>query len=115
MPGRFIGADQFPCTAPEKREPERKTTMKKLLVASLALSLATAFSVLPSRAQEDPGKSLFETKCGICHSLDRPKAKKKDRAGWEKTVMRMKNANGCPITDDEAKAIIDHLAKNYAP
>ncbi len=89
--------------------------MRKLLVVSLALSLAAAFSALPSKAQEDPGKALFETKCGTCHSLDRPKAKKKDRAGWEKTVMRMKNANGCPITDDEAKVIIDHLAKNYAP
>ena len=56
---------------------------------------------------------LFESKCSICHSINRPKSKKKTQNGWEKTVLRMKNKNGCPITDEEAKLIIDYLAETY--
>jgi hypothetical protein len=56
---------------------------------------------------------LFESKCSICHSINRPKSKNKSKEGWEATVMRMKNKNGCPITDEEAKMIIDYLAEKY--
>jgi len=40
-------------------------------------------------------------------------SKKKTKEAWKTTVMRMKNVNGCPITDDEAMIIIDYLAENY--
>lgn len=58
-------------------------------------------------------EQLFEGKCSLCHSIDRPKAKKKSKEGWESTVMRMKNKNGCPISDEEAMMIIDYLAEEY--
>ena len=58
-------------------------------------------------------EQLFEKKCSICHSIDRPKSKKKSKEKWEATVMRMKNNNGCPITDEETKMIIDYLAEEY--
>ncbi len=76
----------------------------------------------PGPAKEPPkelatstvdAKSLFEEKCSICHSLERPKSKEKTYDEWEATVTRMKDVNGCPITDEEAKIIIDYLAKNY--
>ncbi|MGB3097329.1 MAG: hypothetical protein WBB46_11440 [Candidatus Deferrimicrobiaceae bacterium] len=54
-------------------------------------------------------KALFESKCSICHPVSRPLGKTKDRAGWTATVTRMKNGNGCPITDAEAGVIIDYL------
>ncbi|GBD98527.1 hypothetical protein BMS3Abin07_00547 [bacterium BMS3Abin07] len=49
----------------------------------------------------------------ICHSIDRPKQRKNQKKGWDATVMRMKDKNGCPITDEEAKIIIDYLAEEY--
>ncbi len=58
-------------------------------------------------------EQLFESKCSLCHTIDRPKSKKKSKEGWEATVMRMKNKNGCPINDEEAKMIIKYLADNY--
>ena len=58
-------------------------------------------------------KQLFESKCSLCHSIERPKSKKKSKTGWETTVMRMKNKNGCPITGEEATMIINYLADNY--
>ena len=83
------------------------------LSAVLALVMVAGLCALPATAQDDGNRALFEQKCSVCHAADRAKAKKKDRAGWEKTVMRMKNVNGCPITDAEAKSIIDYLSKNY--
>jgi hypothetical protein len=60
----------------------------------------------------NPGQ-LFESKCSVCHSIDRPKSKNKTKEEWKTTVMRMKNSNSCPITDEEAKMIIDYLAEEY--
>jgi nitrate/TMAO reductase-like tetraheme cytochrome c subunit len=56
---------------------------------------------------------LFESKCSLCHSIDRAKSKKKSKAGWEAAVMRMKNKYRAPITDEETKMIIDYLAEEY--
>ena len=64
----------------------------------------------PAAAAADPkAKALFEEKCSTCHPLSRPLGKNKDRGGWEKTVTRMQRVNGCPITDAEAKEIVDYL------
>jgi len=77
-----------------------------MLFASVFLAGGLAFAVEPS-----PGsaKALFEAKCSLCHPLSRPLGKTKDRKGWTATVTRMKKVNGCPITDEEARAIIDYL------
>lgn len=92
--------------------------MKKILV-SVAVCSAIALSGLLYQAhasdEGEKGKAeqLFESKCSLCHSINRPKSKKKSKEGWESTVMRMKNQNGCPITDEEAKMIIDYLAEEH--
>lgn len=88
--------------------------MMKLIViilAGSALFISGLFNV--AAAEDINAKELFESKCSICHSIERPKSKKKTRTGWETTVMRMKNSNGAPITDEEAKIIIDYLAAEY--
>lgn len=89
--------------------------MKKLHVYLLMVSFL-AVSVISAYSAEKPkvdAKALFEQKCSTCHSIDRPKSKKKSAKEWENTVMRMKNVNGCPVTDEEAKVIIDYLSKNF--
>jgi cytochrome c5 len=58
-------------------------------------------------------KDLFEEKCSICHSLDRPKSKMKTKDEWEITVMRMTNMHRAPVTEAQARLIIDYLAENY--
>lgn len=66
-----------------------------------------------SNEGKDKVEQLFESKCSLCHSVDRPKSKKKSKTGWETTVMRMKNKNGLTITDEEANMIINYLADKY--
>lgn len=58
-------------------------------------------------------QGLFEQKCNSCHSMSRATSQKKTAREWERTVLRMKNANGAPISDQEAKTIIDYLSKKY--
>ncbi len=89
----------------------KKLTVSLLGIAFLALLGATVYSAEKPKVD---AKALFEQKCSTCHSIDRPKSKKKTAKEWENTVMRMKNVNGCPITDEEAKIIIDYLSKNYS-
>jgi phage FluMu protein Com len=57
--------------------------------------------------------ALFESKCSKCHTIDRPKSKRKTETEWTSTVMRMKNVNGCPISDEEAQTIIKYLSENF--
>ncbi len=64
---------------------------------------------------DDAGKALFEEKCRICHELERPLGQRKSRAGWTTTVTRMKETNGCPITDEQAAKIIDYLTEIRGP
>lgn len=91
--------------------------MKLFISIMLSGAVFVAGFLHPALASSD-GKEmtveqLFESKCSICHSIERPKSKKKSKEGWETTVMRMKNKNGCPVTDEEAKKIIDYLAEKY--
>lgn len=83
--------------------------MKKLA----AIILATALLGAGAAVADD--KELFEKKCSSCHSLSRPLGQTMDRNGWAATVTRMQKVNGCPITDDEANAIVDYLVKVRGP
>ena len=58
-------------------------------------------------------KATFEATCAKCHSLKRPLGKKKDQAGWEKTVTRMssyhKRRKWGAIPEDDQKVIVQYL------
>ncbi len=92
--------------------------MKKTIFSVFLMSALIFSGFWPQAFAEEQGdkvdvKKLFENKCSSCHSADRPKAKRKTKEGWETTVMRMKNVNGCSITDEEAAMIINYLAEEY--
>jgi len=60
------------------------------------------------------GKDKTEKYCNLCHSLDyitmQPKFSK---AQWTGTVNKMIKVFGGPISDEDAKVIIDYLAGPY--
>jgi cytochrome c5 len=88
--------------------------MGKQITCFVVCAVVIASWVLGQRAvtgQVDT-KALFEEKCGICHSTDRPKLKKKTAAEWATTVERMRG-KGASLTDEEATVIVDHLAQHY--
>ena len=63
-----------------------------------------------------PGHDLTAARCAICHSLDYipANAPVMNRAGWDKTIQKMRKAYGAPITDAEAEEILEYLAGSYS-
>ncbi len=61
------------------------------------------------------GHDLTASRCVICHSLDyiEMTAEVMDRAGWQKTIKKMVERFGAPITADEAAQILDYLDAHY--
>jgi hypothetical protein len=65
---------------------------------------------------EGPGRDLTVGRCAICHSVEYipSNAPAMNRTAWQKTIQKMKDKFGAPITDDEAKQILDYLDANYS-
>ncbi len=89
----------------------------------LALALAGTCGVLRAgggeetiRLKEGPGRDLTTGRCILCHSLEYipSNAPAMNRAAWQKTIQKMKDRFGAPITDDEAKQILDYLDGGYS-
>ncbi len=88
----------------------RPVSVISIMIAALLIS---GVAVYAGEETKTDAKALFEKKCIQCHTLDRPRSKKKTEKEWSETVMRMKNVNGAPITDEEAKIIIKYLSETY--
>ena len=75
---------------------------------------ATAAEVTALR--EGEGRDLTVGRCIICHSVEYipANAPAMDRAAWQKSIQKMKDRFGAPITDAEAKQILDYLSANYS-
>jgi len=91
------------------------------LAAALAAFATTAqggtpAATEPTELRDGAGRDLTVGRCIICHSVEYiPRnAPAMNRAAWQKTIQKMKDRFGAPITDDEAKQILDYLAANYS-
>ena len=75
---------------------------------------ATAVEVTTLRDGE--GRDLTFEHCTICHSVEYipANAPAMNRAAWQKTIQKMKDRFGAPITDEEAGKILDYLSANYS-
>jgi mono/diheme cytochrome c family protein len=89
------------------------------VLGGAGVALATAPVPSPEETiqlKAGEGRDLTTGRCILCHSLEYipANAPAMDRAGWQKTVQKMREKFGAPITDDEAKTIVDYLGANYA-
>jgi len=93
--------------------------MRVSAVTSIAAFAATLSA---AAAQEQaitlkpgPGLDKVQANCSACHSLDYIQINSPflNAAGWQAEVTKMIKAMGAPIGDEDAKAIVDYLAKNY--
>lgn len=93
--------------------------MRALLLTLTALAAALATSSFaeeqPVNLKAGPGLDQVEGNCGVCHSLDYIQMNSPflNAAGWNAEVTKMIKAFGAPISEADAKAIADYLAKNY--
>jgi sulfite dehydrogenase (cytochrome) subunit B len=92
-----------------------------LLAAALAVTLAGAGALAVAgeetiQLHEGSGRDIAAARCAICHSLDYipNNAPVMDRGGWQKTIQKMRDKYGAPVSDAEAQQILDYLAGSYA-
>ena len=61
-----------------------------------------------------PGSDLAQTQCQFCHSTDyivtQPPG---DAKQWEAVVTKMQKVFGAPVSEADAKAIVEYLSAAY--
>jgi cytochrome c5 len=85
------------------------------VVNYLALNLGPGINLPPAKPVALPdgqGKTLIETRCGLCHDLERVATIKRDRKAWPGIVANMVT-RGATATPEEAKTISDYLSANF--
>ena len=83
-----------------RRRPARFLWLGPLLLAVLVLACDPGAGL--------PGREIFELRCSRCHSVETPLSRRKDRAGWERTVWAMRQ-RGARLTDEEAADVVRYL------
>jgi cytochrome c5 len=85
--------------------------------ASASESTASEPSVSEDEAASGEGRELFIARCTSCHSVDyvAMHARFGTRVLWEMEVAKMRTAFKAPLSDDEARRIVDYLARAYGP
>ena len=65
--------------------------------------------------RDAPGRDLTLARCVICHSVDyiEANAPVMDRALWQKTIRKMIDRYGAPVTEEDAGIILEYLATQY--
>ena len=64
---------------------------------------------------EGPGRERTQAACSMCHSLDYiiMNSPFQDRAGWARTVDKMRLVMGAPLSAEDAAKIVDYLEQQY--
>jgi hypothetical protein len=85
-----------------------------VLVGAGAAPLARAGEI--TDLSDGPGRDLTIGRCIICHSVEYipSNAPAMNRAAWQKSIQKMRERFGAPITDEEAKQILEYLSANYS-
>jgi cytochrome c5 len=85
------------------------------VVDYLSLNLGPGANLPPAKPVKLPdghGKDLVETRCGLCHDLERVAAIKRSNKAWPVIVANMVE-RGATATPEETKTISDYLAANF--
>ena len=87
-----------------------------ILLVVLALCAGAVFAAEQRVLLKDgPARQKIEANCGSCHSLDYILGNSPfmTRSVWDAEVTKMIKAYGAPVSDEDAKDIVDYLSKNY--
>jgi len=87
-----------------------------IMVCALALTERSPAGEGSVQLEAGPGRDLTISRCAVCHSLDYipMNAPVMTRAAWDKSVHKMIDSFGAPITDDETRQILEYLGAHYS-
>jgi mono/diheme cytochrome c family protein len=75
---------------------------------------APAASAAPApAAPAADGKSIFETKCSVCHGIDRATARTATKEKWAGIIKEMQGKKADWISDVEAAKVVEYLVLTH--
>ncbi len=92
-----------------------RTDMKRwIAIAWVALPLAAMADESQLALKDAPGRTVVLANCTMCHSVDYVLTNSPfmDHKAREAEVAKMRNAFKAPISDADARIIVDYLAAN---
>jgi len=107
---------------------KRTTELKTItLLVSFLVTFAAAGATLAQKKSIDlpndnsmaqlkagSGRDAVKNKCAICHSTDYiVRQPHLDARKWEAEVKKMMTLFGAPVSEADAKEIVDYLVRNY--
>lgn len=76
---------------------------------------AAPMAAAPAAATNDAATgALIEQTCSACHDIAMVQNGNRSAADWADTVQTMRD-RGAQLTDDQAKLVVDYLARNFPP
>jgi mono/diheme cytochrome c family protein len=76
---------------------------------------AAPMAAAPAAATNDAATgALIEQVCSACHDIAMVQNGNRSAADWADTVQTMRD-RGAQLTDDQAKLVVDYLARNFPP
>jgi cytochrome c5 len=83
-----------------------------VLLASCGSSSSPTPTTSSSGGSTSDGQTLMQTRCTVCHTLDRITSAHKTADQWKATVDHM-ISNGAQLSAQEEQTLINYLAQNY--
>jgi len=94
--------------------PDQLDTMVNYLQTHLGVGVPyPGVTPAPVTLASGPGSDIVQSRCGLCHGLDRAVMTKRSAAQWPALINRMVYY-GAPITPDQQKTVLAYLTKNYS-
>lgn len=85
--------------------------MRPIVWACCIIGIVALVGCTPQGTTSDtgtPGAAMLKRRCSVCHTLDRVESAKKDEAGWNATIDRMRT-KGAVVSAEEQAQIIAYL------
>jgi cytochrome c5 len=94
---------------------------ERLRAVAAACALAAWSQAAPAADEsgimlkDGPGRDRVRAACSMCHSLDYivMNSPFQDAAAWGRTVNKMVQVYGAPLSADDVAAIVAYLDRNY--
>jgi sulfite dehydrogenase (cytochrome) subunit B len=86
-----------------------------LVLSGMCLSFPAQSDETALQLHDAPDRELVVARCSVCHSVDYVpmNAPAFDRGGWQTSVRKMIDTFGAPISEDDAKRIVEYLGSHY--
>ncbi|MBV8783619.1 MAG: cytochrome c [Gammaproteobacteria bacterium] len=93
-----------------------RTPAVAVLLLLLAAAGGRARAEEPAPLRDAPGRDATQANCSICHTAEYipMNAPAMDRAGWQKSLQKMRERFGAPLSDADAQTVLEYLSANYA-